>query len=66
MLTLIKALLYHIYIIIHYFGIPPPLFMKGCIIISSKVGLLEVSSCKILEINYLADSEMITCSGKEY
>lgn len=47
-------------------GIPPPLFIKGCIIISSSVGRLDVSSYNIFEINDLAYSEIITCSGKEY
>lgn len=39
--------------------------MKGSFKISSRVGLLEASRIKILEIKFLAFSEMVTCSGKE-
>lgn len=38
--------------------------MNGSERISSKVGLLEGSRTKILEIRFLALSEIVTCSGK--
>jgi hypothetical protein len=43
----------------------PPLFMKGCYIISSKVGLFKGSKFNILTIRAFASSEIGTLSGKE-
>jgi hypothetical protein len=38
--------------------------IKGSSKISSKVGLFEGSNTNILDIRFLAFSEMLTCSGK--
>lgn len=38
--------------------------MKGSAKISSKVGRLEGSKTSILDMRFLALSEMVTCSGK--
>ena len=40
--------------------------INGSSMISSNVGLFEGSRTKILVIKFLALSEMVTCSGKEY
>lgn len=40
--------------------------IKGSCIISSRVGLFEGSSTKILWIRFLALSEIVMCSGKVY
>ena len=39
--------------------------MKGSERISSRVGRLDGSRTSILEMRFLALSEMVTCSGKE-
>lgn len=39
--------------------------IKGSDSISSSVGLFDGSRTRILEIRFLALSEMVTCSGKE-
>ena len=47
-------------------GIFYPLFIKGWLIISSKVNLLVGSNYKMAVIRFLDYSEIKTWSGKEY
>jgi hypothetical protein len=47
-------------------GIPPPLFINGWDIISSRFGLLDESNTSILDMIFFAASPITICSGNEY